>query len=386
MINKCKNCLYDRSHPFGLVIDENGVCSGCNTHKEKYSIDWNLKKERLRTIINKKIDKKKPYDCIVPIVGDAEDYFVIEKVLSLDLNPLVVHINNYFYNDIGWYNFQNLITHFDLDCQTFNPNMDKYKNAVRESLRKYNNIYWPYLNLLKTYPIKLALEKKINLIIWGQLQSIEQVGKFSHHDNIEMSKWSRIEHDLFNIDENKFFSTGTIMNEKDILNYKYPELFEINKSELTGLYLSNFFLWDPLNQNSRMVKYGFKPQKNNRSYDIYERAGSSVYYEFHDFTKIHNVGYSKIRDHLVREIRHNRVTKNEAIKIEKKYQNNYFNLNPFFNWLGLSKSGKEWYLKHISNNRKKRIINSIKLPTKISKLLRKSFSSKKEFCIYEKQI
>ena len=247
MINECKNCLYDTNHPFGLVIDDNGICSGCITHKEKYTIDWDLKKEELTTIINQKNNKKKPYDCIVPIAGDAEDYFIIEKVLSIKLNPLIVHINNYFYNDIGWYNFQNLITHFDLDCHTFNPNLENYKNAVRESLRKYNNIYWPYLNLFKTYPVQLALEKKINLIIWGQLQSVEQVGKFSHYDNIEMSKWSRIEHDLFNIDENKFFSSGNMLNDRVSRQYNYPNLYEIislffrifNFSKISKLNLSS---------------------------------------------------------------------------------------------------------------------------------------------------
>ena len=103
--------------------------------------------------------KKRSYDCIVPVFGDAEDYYVIEKVLSFNLNPLIVHINNYFYNDIGWYNFQNLITHFDLDSHTLNPKIETYKNLVRESLRKYNNIMWPYNCLLKSYPVSLLFKK-----------------------------------------------------------------------------------------------------------------------------------------------------------------------------------------------------------------------------------
>ena len=95
-------------------------------------------------------------------------------------------------------------------------------------------------------------------------------------------------------------------------NYKYPDIESIYKSGLKGIYLNNFFLWDPLRQNSKMIKHGFKPQKNSKSFDIYERAGSSVYYNFHDYTKLINVNYTKIRDHLSREIRHGRIDRNTS--------------------------------------------------------------------------
>ena len=101
-----------------------------------------------------------------------------------------------------------------------------------------------------------------------------------------------------------------------------------------------------------MTKYGFKPEINKRSYDIYERSGSLVYYNFHDFTKVINVGYGKVRDHLVRDIRHKRLNIKQASKIENYYINIKIDLNPFLDWLGLSKSGKEWYFKHVIKNLK----------------------------------
>ena len=118
--------MYDEKHPFGIIIYSDGICSGCKTHNEKYEIDWDKRRNILQEILTKRIKKNKSYDCLIPVYGDAEDYYVIEKVLSLGLNPLIVHINNYFYNDIGWYNLQNLITYFDLDCHTYNPNFLKY--------------------------------------------------------------------------------------------------------------------------------------------------------------------------------------------------------------------------------------------------------------------
>ena len=129
-----------------------------------------------------------------------EDYFVILRILSFGLNPLLVAVNDYFMNDIGWHNLHNLRTVFDLDAQVYSPNLHVYKELVATSFRKYSHILYPSLSLNASYPVHVAIERNIPLIIWGQLQSIEQVGKFSHYDSVEMTKWSQIEHDRIGLD------------------------------------------------------------------------------------------------------------------------------------------------------------------------------------------
>ena len=183
-----------------------------------------------------------------------------------------------------------------------------------------------------------------------------------------------------------FFSSGNMIGENEQQNYKYPDIESIYKSGLKGIYLNNFFLWDPLRQNSKMIKHGFKPQKNSKSFDIYERAGSSVYYNFHDYTKLINVNYTKIRDHLSREIRHGRIDRNTALSLEKNVTFQESEFNNFFQWLEVTKSGIEWYFKYIYKKKMKTNLKNLKVSKKIKNLLKKSFKSKKEFCVYEKEI
>lgn len=345
MIKQCSNCLYDTNHPFGLSVYDD-ECSGCLTHKEKYTIDWDRKLEELYDIVKAVKKKNRTYDCVVPVVGDAEDYHTLSKVIELGLNPLVVCVNDYFKNDIGWHNLHQLITYFDIDSIVFNPDIRVYKDLVRTSLRKYNHILLPFLTLHTSFPIHIAKDKKIPLIVWGQHQSIEQVGKFSHHDKVEMSSWSRKEHDLFGTDIDCLIGNGAQVQERDLNYYKYPNITSLEKSGIKGIYLSNYMKWDPLKQNSSVVQFGFMAEHNSSSFDIYERAGSSVYYQLHDLLKYKRVGYRKIRDHLVREIRHGRVTKEEAILLEAEYNNSQVDVDKFFNWLGMSKSGKDWFIMH----------------------------------------
>ena len=389
MHKKCTQCLYDTKHPFGLAIHKES-CSGCITHKEKYTINWDDRKDELYTLINKYKNKSKKYDCVVPVVGDAEDYFVLSKVLDLGLAPLVVCVNDYFKNDIGWYNLHNMITHFDVDSIVFNPDIRVYKDLVRTSLRKFDHMLLPFLTLHTSFPVHIAKERNIPLVIWGQNQAVEQVGKFSHYDKVEMSEWSRKEHDLFSVDIDHLIGNGAQVNPNHLNYYKYPNISSLSKRRVKGLYLSNYFQWDPLKQNHSMLSCGFHPQYNTSSFDMYERAGSSVYYQFHDLLKYKRVGYRKVRDHLVREVRHGRVTREEAKILELEYNQSKVDVAKFFKWLGVSKSGLDWFIRHQLKGVEHLIGETadmnIQLPASLNKLLSSTNKTKKDFILFDKGI
>jgi len=387
----CNQCLYTTEHPFGLSVYQSG-CSGCSTHQEKNVINWDEKHQVLQTIVKQVKKKSKNYDCVVPVTGDAEDYFVLSKILALGLSPLVVSVNDYFKNDIGWHNLHQLITNFDVDSLVFNPDIRVYKDLVRTSLRKFDHILLPSLSLHTSFPVHVAYERKIPLIIWGQHQAIEQVGKFSHHDNVEMSKWSRKEHDLFETDIDTLIGNGAQVSTRDLNYYKYPNIEQLSRRGIRGIYLSNYFRWDPLMQNQQMVAHGFRPETNQSSFDIYERAGSSVYYQFHDLLKFKRVGYRKIRDHLVREIRHERITREQASALEQEYNQVKVNIRGFFDWLDVSQSGYEWFKLHRLSSVKSLICEStfeqktITLPEGLTPLIEKTYRASNEFIYFGKGI
>ena len=378
---QCKACLYSTNHPFGLTLEDD-ICSGCITHDEKYHIDWQQKNLELKKIAHWAKKKSRTYDCVIPVIGDAEDYFVVSKVLELGMNPLIVSVNSYFLNNIGWSNLQNLVTYFDLDSWIYNPEIQTYKELIRTSLRKYNHMYLPWLQLHTSFPVHVAKEKNIPLVIWGGNQAVEQVGKFSHYDNVEMSSWSRVEHDLFGKDLMSLMGNGAQVNERKTNYYQYPPLSALGKN-LKGIYLSNYMFWDPLMQNNSTLKYGFLPQYNKYTFDPFERAGSSVYYTIHDLLKYERHGYRKISDHLTREIRHGRISRDEAVILSSDYNKKIYGiaeLKPFFKWLSVTDSGFDWFLTHRLKNSKNLITNSdnhlefgaVELPITIKELVGES--------------
>ena len=391
-MTQCSLCLDDIKHPMGQIFNESGVCTGCTTHKEKDLINWDkkwlkLEKKCAKILKNNSINA---YDCIIPLNADAEDYYVVELALKLNLRPLLLYVNSYFGTDLSWKNLHTLETNFDLDLITFNPNINTYKEAVRTSLRKFNSIYWPYQALKTAYPVRLALDMKIPLILWGGLQATEQVGKFSHNDEAEMSGWGRSQHDLFSVDSVDFFGTGAQISDSEQFHYGYSDLKQANK--VTGLYLSNYVRWDPWKQNHSILKYGFTPEKSQYTFDQFERAGSSVFYGIHDLLRLEKHGYLKVRDQLSREIRHGRISKNDAKIIYSEYLNKGVNIKPFFDWIGSTESGLKLFIKErfVRNWQKISNKNSVKINPdhyfNTSFIQTKTSSVSQEFVVYYKGI
>ena len=392
---RCSKCLHHSEHPFGITYLI--LCLGCYTHEEKNTIKWSERQEMLSHLIAKTKKSgihKSTYDCIIPVKGVAEDYFVVEQVLTLGLNPLLVAINDYFLNDIGWHNLHNLITVFDLDSQIYSPNIFNYKELVSTCFRKNNHILYPSLSLNASYPVHVAIERNIPLIIWGQLQPLEQVGKFSHYDSVEMTKWSQIEHDRIGLSIQQVIGNGAQLNPKLLYYYDYPpQTVRLGRRAPRGIYLSNYLKWDPLKQNHSVLQYGFKPQLETATFDPYERAGSSVYYTVHDLSRLLRHGYRKVRDHINREIRHNRIDRMTGQMLYKYYNQQSININPFFDWLNVTQSGKEWIIQHLLSSHSNLIRNEpslsplpVDLPESINKLIGTTFSPEKNFVAYGKGI
>ena len=143
----CKRCLYSTDHPLGLTIDNEGICSGCRVHEEKNIIDWDERWEKLEELVAPYKNRiKNNYDCIVPVTGAQDSYYIVHLVKhKLGLNPLLVAYNKYYNTPIGIRNLANLRIKFNCDILYQNVNPISVKNIVRRTLNLLGSIYWPNL-------------------------------------------------------------------------------------------------------------------------------------------------------------------------------------------------------------------------------------------------
>ena len=342
MTKQCKKCLYTDDHPLNLFIDNEGICSGCRVHEEKYKIDWEEKEKQLFNLIKKYKNFNNDYDCIVPVSGSADSFFIVDYVVNkLNLNPLLVSYNNHSINKLGWQNLAILKTIFNLDHITKTTSPDDVKAITRLTMNKFSSIYW-HIHAGKTvFPVQVAKHLEIPLIIWGENEATEQVGMYSYDSNIEMSRKYRREHILLGFEAEDLILMNEI-SEECLEEYIYPDVFEINKYGIRGIYLSNYIKWDNFEQNKSVYqKYKFNIFNHSRTYDPYQNIDCYLYMTLHDVIKYNKCGYSKVLDHLTRDIRHKRINRIDAQKINNSISKNNFSeeiLDNFCSWIDIDKS------------------------------------------------
>ena len=340
-MNFCKRCVYPENHAYGLILNNDGVCSGCKVHEEKDEINWKKKERELRNILNLyKSKAQNNFDCIIPVTGGSDSFYIVDTIKNkFKLNPLLVTYNTQYNTKIGVRNLAKLQTVFDCDLLTLTIDPKLLKKITKHTFKKFGSIYWHVLAGQTAFPVQTAVRYKIPLIIWGVHGFSDQTGMFSHYDEVEMTERCRNEHALMGIKAEDLVSAQSGIKRQDIQNFIYPYDNEIERIGVRGIYLSNYIRWDSKKQHELMIKkYDYETCEQNRTFNNYEDVHCFLSADLHDYIKFLKFGYSKVHDHASREIRLKRITRSEGIKLVRKYQNKKpKNIKIFSEWIGLSK-------------------------------------------------
>jgi N-acetyl sugar amidotransferase len=339
----CKRCLYPDIHPLYLTFDDQNVCSGCRVHEEKDEIDWSVREEKLRNIFDEYRNKSgRNYDCIIPVSGARDSYFIVHAVKNqFNMNPLLVSYNKHYNTDLGIRNLSYLRTKLNCDLYQLTVSPDIVKKITRATLRKKGSIYWHCLAGQTVYPVQMAVKFKIPLIVWGAHQGVDQVGMFSHLDEVEMTRKYRKEHDLMGLQAEDLIDEDDYLGERDVSPFAYPDDKELDKVGVRGIYLNNYIRWDSKKQHEDMIRlYGYETAVQTRTFDNYNDVDCFNYSDVHDYIKFTKWGYGKVNDHVAREIRLKRLTPEEGIELINRYlyrKPKYLGI--FLDWLGMTERG-----------------------------------------------
>jgi N-acetyl sugar amidotransferase len=338
----CNRCLYPENHALNIIFNEDGVCSGCLVHEEKYSIDWDKKYQELESLLVQYRNRPDTsYDCIIPVTGVGDDYFVVDIIKNqFGMNPLLVTYNTHFNTKVGVRNLARLITQLDCDHIMSTVGPDTVKEITKITLKKIGDMYWHVLAGSQTFPVQVATKLDIPLIIWGVNGWLDQVGMFSHFDQVEMTKKVRKEHALRGLDAESLVGESDKVSKKDLQAYTYPSDEQLENSRVRGLYLGNYLFWDSQKQIELMIeKYGYETSLQERTYNTYESIACWNNASVHDYVKFLKYGYGKVTDHASRDIRLKRKTREEGVKLVAQYQFvKPAALEKFLKWIDISEA------------------------------------------------
>lgn len=343
-IRYCTRCVYPSNHALGLTFDAEGVCSGCRVHEEKDTLDWTARREKLRGILDAYRDRTgRQFDCVVPVSGARDSHFIVHTLKTeFGLNPLLVTYNKEYNTRTGIRNLAYLRSSMDCDHMSLSPGPALLKRIVRFTLNELGSIYWHNLAGVTAFPVQVAVRFKIPLIIWGAHQGVDQVGMFSHLDEVEMTRKYRKDHDVLGMEAEDLAAASGIPLD-DLEPFRYPSNEATAAVGVRGIYLNNYIRWDAKAQHERMIaRYGYESAPQQRTFNTYEDVDCFHYSGLHDYIKFLKHGYGKVSDHAAREIRLKRLTREQGIDLVRRYQDIVpVDTALFLEWSGI-REGELW--------------------------------------------
>ncbi len=342
----CARCLYPANAKPTIILDEEGVCSGCRYHESRDTadVDWTERREIFEQILDEARTTAKQrgnhHDCIVPVSGGKDSHFqvwVLQK--KYGMNPLLVTFNHIYNAPAGVRNLENLVEQSGCDLERFTAGPNSVRRISKYMLETVGDITWHYHAGIRTYPFQVAVARNIPLLVWGEHGFAELTGLVTLEDFVEFTKWTRKEHDMRGYEPDDLIGEGGITH-YDVAPYVYPSDEDIARVDIRGIYMSNFFSWDAKQHGEKMIsEWNFAPvtYERERSFNLYAKIEDHAN-DVHDYLKYLKFGYGRATDDASMEIRHGRMTREEGIDMVRRYDaNEPSTLDGYCDFLGITK-------------------------------------------------
>ena len=323
----CKNCVYPIA-AVNLQVDEEGVCSSCRTFDKfsNYSDEkWEERRQRLASVLEKVKEDAggTNYDCLIPVSGGKDSYYQAHVIArEFGLKPLLMtyHGNNFLPE--GDFNRDRMREVFDADHIVWGPSVEVLKKLNRMAFEKMGDMNWQNHCGIETAPVIVAVKFKIPIVIWGEV-TWDISGMYDPEDFVEYSARNRFEHVLRGYEWDDFLGDpNEHLTAKDMLWAKYPSDEEILSVGLRGLYVGNYFKWDPNSHYKQMMElYGWRQAEKpfERTYRRYSNLDDRYENGIHDLMKFVKFGYGRASDHASKDIRDGYMTREEGIEMVRKH-------------------------------------------------------------------
>lgn len=327
-VRYCKRCVMPETKP-DLSIDEEGICDACRSAEVKNEIDWDARREELREILERYRSKDgSNYDCIVPVSGGKDSTFQVMTILELGYRPLLVTWSACSYTEIGRKNIENM-QKLGADHIQFTPNPKVYRAMFAEAFRRVGDGCWPCHVGIFSYPVRVAVNYGVPLLVYGENPQLEYGGPASEaHDNTIDREWLEEFGGLLGNRIDDMIGVNGI-TEADLIPYRYPSDEELKRVGVTGIFLGYYLKWDAREQLKKVLTTDFQVNLDTADVgDTPHQEGTFTNYEnldgkfvgVHDYLKFLKFGFGRATDHAAIDIRNERISREEAVELVRTYE------------------------------------------------------------------
>ena len=332
-----------------VIFDNEGVCLSCRYFENKVKIDWKEREKQLVEILNKHRRNDGHYDVLVPGSGGKDSRFVSHILkYKYKMNPLTVTWAPHAYTEIGIKNFNSWINN-GFDNILYTPSGKTHRILTKLAFKNLLHPFQPFVMGQFYLAPKVAIEKKINLVIYGDSYAEKGLGGDLYDDgksfNPKIFSYKKNE-DLFFGGVHRSELKKHEVNEIDLLPYLPVEEKTLTEFDLKVLVLPYFLKYNPQENFYYAVEntnFEVNPEgRTDGTYTKYQSLDDKMD-ALHYYTWFIKTGRGRATEDAALEVRNKIITREEAVALVKQYDgelpNRYF--KDILNYLSISE--KEFF-------------------------------------------
>ena len=310
-----------------LDFNSQNVCSVCTQIDYKQSsIDWTERRKHLTELVARSKGVG-DYDCIVPFSGGKDSTFTLWYIVrELGLKPLVVRFDHGFLRPTVKENSQKTFRKLGVDVLHFTPNWQVVRKLMFETLRRRGDFCWHCHTGIFSYPMWVALRYETPLLFWGEPGA--EYSSFYGYDEVEEADERRFNRKInlgINAEDILGMLDDTISDYKvtarDLKPYTFPNTELLRRAKVKSVFLGSYVKWD--------VKEQVALIKRELEWDGDEVEGIPPAYDYEkiecfmqgvrDYIKFLKRGFGRTTHLTSIDIRNNRMTREEAVKLVNEF-------------------------------------------------------------------
>tara|TARA_B100000401_G_C52809482_1_gene722928 strand:+ start:1861 stop:3075 length:1215 start_codon:yes stop_codon:yes gene_type:complete len=304
------------------------ICDACSSSEIKEKTNWGKREKELLKLLDKHRSKTGEYDCVVPGSGGKDSIYASHILkYKYGMHPLTVTWPPILYTDYGYQNFKNWIEIGGFDNITFKQNGKVMKLLTKLSIQNLLHPFQSFILGQKNIGPKLAAKYKIPLIFYGESEAEygNPISELSSQRN--KSYWSQA-----NI--KKLYLAGVPIQELiekhnlkmgDLKPFLPIEEKELKSNKIEVHYLGYYLKWVPQEAYYYSVEHtNFKarPYRTQGTYSKYNSLDDKID-DLHYYTTFIKFGLGRATYDSSQEIRNKHLTRDEAIKLVKRFDGEY---------------------------------------------------------------
>jgi N-acetyl sugar amidotransferase len=339
-MQRCTKCLLPETHET-IRFNAQGVCSICMNQEQKTFIDWDLKKSELQEILNK-FKGTGDYDCIIPFSGGKDSAFtLLYAVKDLGLRPLVVSFDHGFYRPKLIESRNRVLKNLGVDFLSFTPNWHLVRTLMLKSFLEKGDFCWHCHTGIFSYPLWIAIEKNIPLVLWGEPSSeYTSYYDYSAVENVDEDRFNRIVN-LGISAQDMAARLNYEFDDRDFKPFTFPDSEKLQKLGAVSVPLGSYIPWDVKAQVVRIKQEtgwegdtveGVPPEYDYEKVECYMQG-------VRDYIKYLKRGYARTTHLTSIDIRNGRKNRSEALELVDEYEGKVpYSLQLFLEYTGLTET------------------------------------------------